>query len=312
MTKAKTLSTSKRVASSMTTAVCIGLSVLLLTFSDVIRKSIYDGLVFSFTTVIPTLFPFFVLSDLWAYGLNFDDRGRPGRAFSYLFGISGCALSAALCGMVCGFPLGVKLAMELYNQKRIGRGEAERLCGFANNPSAAFVISGVGCGIIGSLKIGILLYFSVILSAIMVGVIFRRQEDASQKFKDISQQSFNLPTSIGSAGLASVNVTACICFFSAVIGLISHITKNDVASALISPFFEVTCSVKMIGESSLFSHRIGLPFIAFALGFSGFSVHMQAFTFFPPEISKGKYLLMKLIQGIFAFFTMLLLSPFSK
>ena len=280
------------------TALCIFLAAVMIIFGKEMRTGIYDGLVFSFTTIIPTLFPFFILSDLWSTVFKIRQEGLLSRLFERFFSINGQGLSAWLSGMICGFPVGIKVARELYDGGDISLDELEDLSGFVNNPSVAFVISGVGVGFLGSIKLGVLLYISLTVSAVAVGVIFRRNRSNSHKTQNNSRQSFNLSKSIINAGTTSVAVVSCISAFSGILSLLSSIINNGLIICLISPFLEVSNAIRMICGSELITYHIRLSLIAFSLGFSGLSVHLQAFAFLPPELSRARYLLMKLTQGI--------------
>ncbi len=278
--------------------ICIAIALLMIIMSDEMRRGIYQGLVFSFTTIIPTLFPFFILSDVWGSAFKLNSLSPMSRLFERCFGISGCGLSALISGIICGFPIGVKIAVGLYDERRISKDELQRLVGFVNNPSVAFVISGVGGGILGSLRDGALLYFSLIASALTVGFIFRKKEKITNKTDDNSGQSFDISKSIVSAGVSSMAVASCITAFSGLLALLSALIKNELALSLLSPLLEVSNATKMLGDSVAIPYGIRLLLIGFSLGFSGLSVHLQAFSFFRGELSKSRYLLMKLIQGM--------------
>ncbi len=287
---------------------CLALAIIMIIFGKALRGGIYTGLLFSLQTIIPTLFPFFILSDLWSATFHIKDGGIVSKVFERIFRINGVALLAFLSGMICGFPVGVKAATELYQKKKISKNELEHLCGFVNNPSVAFVISGVGAGILGNVKLGVLLYLDILLSSFTVGVIFRPKAKIHKNNEYISEQKFNLVDSIKNATMTSLNVIAYIIFFSGLIGLLSSFVQSSSTTALISSFFEVSNAVKLLSELSTQGQATRLIFIAFALGFSGLSVHMQAFAFFPHEISRRKYLIMKLAQGCFSMIYMFLLS----
>ena len=281
----------------ITTMMCIALALLMIILGEEMRAAIYEGLIFSITTILPTLFPFFILSDLWVSFFCINHDGWVAKGFEKIFRVNGYAISAFLSGFICGFPVGVKVASQLYAEKKIGKYEFEHLCGFVNNPSAAFVISGVGAGIFKDIRLGIILYMSVLLSSILKGFIFRKKEIVSKKQEENIWQSFNISNSIQNAGLTSLNVCSCIIFFSGLIGLISAIIKSEAMLTSISLFLEVTNAVRTISSARSISRSLKLLLTAFALGFSGFSVHIQAFCFMPKEISKLKYLFIKLTQG---------------
>ena len=143
-----------------------------------------------------------------------------------------------------------------------------------------------------------MLYFSVILSACITGFIFRRKKKDFTKSEYISRQSFSLVESIKSAGMSSITISSYIIFFSALISLVEKIFGNDFFLALISAFLEIAGASNLIARLSNSLGVYSLILTAFALGFSGFSVHLQSFVFMPKELSKKRYLLMKLVQGV--------------
>ena len=297
MTYAKPINQGKALK-NISSILCISLAISMIYFGNSIKDSIYRGLLFSLTTIIPTLFPFFILSDLWTTFFYVDPYGKIFRGFEKVFRASGYGITALISGFVCGFPIGVKVLSELYREGKITKEEFEYLSGFVNNPSLAFVISGVGAGIYNDIKIGVLLYLAVVSSSIITGFIFRLQSIKHSKTKENSWQTFDFTKSIKNAGLSSINVVSCIIFFSGLIGFISSIINNDVIVGAISLVLEVTNAVELIFNAEHLSLSYKLILTSFALGFSGFSVHIQTFGFIPKEISKAKYLLMKTVQGI--------------
>ena len=277
---------------------CLALASLMIFFSNSIKAGVLSGLYFSFTTIIPTLFPFFILSDFWSSFFNVKRDSMAAKIFEKLFGINGSGASALVSGLVCGFPIGVKVAYELYRSKIISNDEFERLSGFANNPSAAFIISGVGAGIIGDAKLGIILYISIILSSITIGMIFKSKELSSINSNVIIRQNFNLSNSIKNAATSSIAVASYIIFFSGVISILKSMLSNELLLCIISSFLEVGNATKIAFSCQSADLHIRLILIAFSLGFSGLSVHMQAVMYFDQNRLSMKYIFMKLLQGI--------------
>ena len=278
--------------------ICLAISFVLIIFGDIVKQGVLDGLSFSVKTIIPTLFPFFILSDIWADVFVISQNGIVSKCFQKAFHLNKVSITAFILGLICGFPVGVKTAAQLYKDKRITKEELSHICGFANNPSAAFVISGVGAAILGNIFTGIRLYIAVIISAIIVGIIFRQKDMSLADSDVISRQSFSLVESIKNAALSSLNVMAYIVFFSALTSLVSVITNNSFVTTIFSVFFEVGNAVNSISKIENIDKPLCLSLIGFALGFSGLSVHLQAFSFLPREVSKKRYLFMKLIQAV--------------
>ncbi|MBR4836726.1 MAG: hypothetical protein IKU99_06930 [Clostridia bacterium] len=272
------------------TITCIMLCFAMLCLSKEMKLGALEGIRLSFEILIPTLFPFFVLSDYWSKNFYISEESFLSKLFVRLFHIPPCGFLAFITGVICGFPLGIKVACDLYSQGKINDRQLTILCGFCNNPSIAFVISGVGLGIFGSVRVGILLFISCSISAIICGVVFREKEIKTQKACNISRQKFSLVESIKNAGLTSITISSYVIFFSAMIYALRK-------TPLIASILELCSAVKIISESQ-FSINQKLILIAFSLGFSGLSVHLQAFSFMGENVKKSRYFLMKITQGL--------------
>ena len=275
---------------------------LIFVYNDAAKDGFVKGLKLSAFSVIPAIFPFFILSDFLFVFYELK-KGISGSLFEKIFGISSSGFKAYLIGILCGFPLGVKCASELYRQNKITLYECQRLSAVASSPSLAFVISGVGLGLRGSLKDGILLYFSVIVSSALTGIFFKKKEQKIEFCEEISEQTFNLADSIRKAAYSSISVGAYISFFSIICTILISSAKNELLSLIISSFLEIGNASVLISNSSALPSDLGFSLTAFALGFSGLSVFMQGLEYLPKEASKTKIFLMKLVQGVISFFT---------
>ncbi len=278
--------------------------ILLLTPAFLFPKEISDGVLHGLrlcvTNVIPSVFPFLIIADA-IYSLSEGDgAGVFSRIFSRFFSLPPIAASVFFCGCVCGFPIGVKMTSELYERGILKKGQAEYIIGFSNNPSVAFVTSAVGLGMFGSFGVGILIYFVIVLSALAVGVIFKQNGQKQENNYIIIRQKFNFVDSVKNAGYSSITISSYIIFFSALSGLLLHVLGNGILGLLGCMLSEVSGGVLHICASPLFGRKIALILTAVTLGFSGFSVHLQARSIASKKLSFAKYYLMKTVQGILA------------
>ncbi len=128
-------------------AICYPLAAILLTAvilvfpSDCLLLAL-RGLNLWFERMIPTLFPFMVLSGIII-------RMRLTDAFvkllkpvlGPLFRVSGSCLYGMVVGFLCGFPMGAHVAAQLYGQKQISGKEAAFLLSFCNNIGPVYYLS---------------------------------------------------------------------------------------------------------------------------------------------------------------------------
>lgn len=118
------------------------LTVIILSFPSDCLSLALRGLNLWFERMIPTLFPFMVLSGIMVrMGLTdaFVKILKP--VMSPLFRVSGSCIYGMAIGFLCGFPMGAHVAAQLYGQKQISRKEAAFLLSFCNNIGPVYFLS---------------------------------------------------------------------------------------------------------------------------------------------------------------------------
>jgi len=124
--------------------------------------------------VFPSLFPFFVLSEMLIgfgvvkfMGVLLEPLMRP------LFRVPGVGGFAWAMGMATGFPAGAKLSARLRQEGQLTRVEAERLVSFTNSSSPLFIFSAVSVGFFHHPTLGFILALSHYLGNFCVGIAMR-------------------------------------------------------------------------------------------------------------------------------------------
>ncbi len=257
--------------------------------------------------IIPVLFPFMVISELIiTTGLADLISKASGALFSKVYKTSKISQISFLCGTLFGFPLGAKSAVSLYENGYIEKDEAERLICFCSNTGPGFVI-----GVVGSCfhnkTIALIIYFSQILSAMIIGLLLRKKNySPTQKTNlDTPKTTYTspllcLPKAITNSVTPMLNVCAFVCFFSVIKGSVNEIldlcTSNSYSSAFITGFLEITNGLSSL--SVLNTSAITIALAAFFIGFSGLSVCMQTVSLTSKSgIKTAKFWGSKLLQG---------------
>lgn len=268
--------------------------------SPYITKYTVDGLKLCANTIIGSVFPFLILTDVIVTFADFDSIGWLRSLFERIFNINGYAITAYVIGIICGFPLGVKVGVDLYKSGFISKDECERLIGFSNNTGPAFVIAGVGFGLRGSIKEGVVLYFSMLLSSILSGFIIGLGKQHSKKVTNRERTAYDFTSSVRNAASNTMNICAFVVFFSVICGILSLVIKNSIAYSLTASILEVSNAAKALSKSD-FPRSVSLIISSFAISFSGISVHLQARCFVSEtDISMKLYYITKFIQGLIA------------
>lgn len=285
-------------------------------------EAMRDGVALCGNVILPSLFPFFVLSSLVvdlglaAYlGRALEGLMRP------LFRVSGSCAAAVALGFIGGYPVGARTALQLYQQGLCSKPEAERLLAFCNNSGPAFILGVVGAGIFGDSRVGFLLYLTHALASMLVGLLFRfyggseRRHAASPRPKPI--QVVTVPAAFTGAVVRSLQSTLNICafvvFFSVVLQLLSAFGafaalaellaligfEPGWARRLVAGLLELSSGVSSLRGGTHLAGRVSMA--AFMLGWAGLSVHCQVLSFLVDSgLSAKTYLAGKLCHGLIA------------
>ena len=262
-----------------------------------------DGLKLCANVIVPSLFPFFVLSSLVVeLGMSRYLGRLLEPVMAPLFRVNGSCATALALGFVGGYPVGARTAISLYENGQCSKTEAERMLAFCNNCGPAFILGVVGTGIFGSGRAGLMLYFAHLAASLLIGLLFRfyRPEEGPRRWRQAGPQfqSTSFPAaftrSVTGALQSTLNICAFILFFTVAIriftfsGLMS--TSSALLSTLLSPFglsqqwaqklltglLEMSSGVSSLTEGALTGR---LSMAAFMLGWAGVSVHCQVMAF---------------------------------
>ncbi len=285
-------------------------------------EAMRDGLKLCGNVILPSLFPFFVLSSLVVeLGMSRYLGRLLEPVMAPLFRVNGSCAAALALGFVGGHPVGARTAIEIYENGQCSRTEAERMLAFCNNSGPAFILGVVGTGVFGSGKAGLLLYLVHLLASLLVGVLFRfyRPGDRPQTRKNRGPQfqAASFPkaftSSIIGALHSTLNICAFILFFTVFLRILAYAgilsTLARLLSSLLTPLgmdqtwaerlltglVEVSSGVSSLTDGAL-SGRLSMA--AFMLGWAGMSVHCQVLAFLGDSgLSVRTYLAGKLLHG---------------
>ncbi len=266
--------------------------------SSCILEYVKIGLRICYGSVIGAVFPFIILTDIIYSFADFGSINALKRLFERIFKINGHACGAFIIGILCGFPLGVKVAVKLYMDGCISKDECERLISFSNNTGPAFVVSGVGIAMRGSFSDGIILYFSMVISAVIIGVVLGIGKKTTKNEVYTARKDFSLSESVKSAGLSTLNISSFVIFFSVVCGILNFAMRGCNLLSFLLPFIEISNASKMLSSLKTMSKTATLLLTSFAISFSGISVHLQAKTYiYGTDLCMKRYYISKLFQG---------------
>lgn len=256
--------------------------------------------------LIPSLFPFFVLSGL------LNRLGLPellGRLISpaarRIYGISGAGASALVMGLLGGYPSGAAYIADLERGGSVTPDEAERLLGFCSNSGPAFIVGAIGLGVFGSARIGLMLYGVHVYSAFLTGLFFRQPQAAPGALapkSDPVSPAAALTMSVKQAVASMLNVCGFSVTFTVLLavldgsGLLSGICGMASTRFGFSPVFlrAMLAGVFELGSAAAAMQGLrlcpaSLALAAFLVGWGGLSVHFQTLGLLEGCRAKGSF-----------------------
>lgn len=312
----------RRAAKLLSALLVAGAALALVTSPNDAMAYARKGLELCASVIIPSLFPFFVLSGMVVelgfasyIGKLFERLMRP------LFGVGGACAAPLALGFVGGYPTGARTAILLYEKGVCSRAETERMLAFCNNSGPAFILGVVGAGVFGSGAAGVLLYLAHAAASIIVGILFRifggkvdaKRGEKPQFSSEVSSLAPAFASSVASALNATLGICAFVVFFTVVInmlvrlgaipfaaGLLAKLPLLDEqgASQLLTGLIEISSGVWTL-KDAVGGLRRELALAAFMLGWAGLSVHCQVLGFILKSgLSTRPYLIGKLLHGV--------------
>ena len=285
-------------------------------------EAMRDGVALCGNVILPSLFPFFVLSSLVVeLGMSRYLGRLLEPVMAPLIRVNGNCDTALALGFIGGYPVGARTAIQIYENGQCSRTEAERMLAFCNNSGPAFILGVVGAGVFGSGTVGLLLYLAHLLASLLVGVLFRfyRPGDRPQTRRSGGPQfqTASFPKaftqSVLGAMQSTLNICAFILFFTVFLRILAHAgileLLGGLLSALLAPLgmdqtwaerlltglVEVSSGVSSLTDGAL-SGRLSMA--AFMLGWAGVSVHCQVLAFLGDSgLSVRTYVAGKLLHG---------------
>jgi sporulation integral membrane protein YlbJ len=295
-------------------ALLLLLLVALLRNGELAAACVLDGLSLCARVVVPSLFPFLVLSELL---VRSGAGALPGRLltkpFRKLLGLPGAAAEALLLGILCGFPVGARTAAALCRDGRLTAPELQRCMLLCNLPSAAFLSGVVGRSLFASPQLGGFLVATALSASLLTGLLLQRLFPLPHR----SEQPNSVPTHVrvslsealtaGSNGI--LQICGCILFFNTLSGLLAPVLDRArlpaAVAAALSGALELTTGVSR--AAALEDGRAAASVCALLCGWSGFSVGFQVLsaarstlhgTAAAESVRALPYFLAKAFQGI--------------
>ncbi|WP_068783416.1 sporulation integral membrane protein YlbJ [Paenibacillus phocaensis] len=164
----------KRLTTLLTLVAALLLTVLMAYYPEASWQAGVRGLAIWWDVLFPSLFPFFVISEVM---LGFGIVHFLGKLLDPLmkpvFRIPGSGGFVLAMGFASGYPVSAKLATQLREQRLVSRVEGERLVSFTTSSDPIFLIGAVSVGFFGNPKLAGALALAHYGGSLLIGLAMR-------------------------------------------------------------------------------------------------------------------------------------------
>lgn len=289
---------------------------MLIVFPQLCTSGIIKGLNCCLEMLIPSLFPYMVLTSFIMRTNVYELVGRmTGKGVDRFLHLPECCSAPLMLSFIGGYPVGARCVAELYDRKQINGSQAERMMLFCVCPGPAFLITAIGSMQLGNITSGVILYISQLVSGFLLCFMTGlKRNNTPAPFapeapkKKIMSLSDAFITSVSDGSSAALSMCALVLVFSMMIEVISGTGSfyliSRILEALSAPYWLSNAFLPAIMEISLGSRMLSescapLWVLAFAAGFGGICVHFQIFAMLSDvPFSKLRFMLFRLINAV--------------
>ena len=294
----------------VTTSIIILLELLI--YKNLVVTTVAYSLELWINTILPTLFPFFIISDiLIEYQVTKYIPKKIKKTFCNIFNISEYGISIFFLSLLAGFPSNARNTKKYYENNLISINEANRILSFTHFSNPLFILSTVAIFFFNNKKYGYIILISHYLGNIIIGLLTRKNNNSnlnhytkpkekSQKFASIFTKS--IKSWINTILLIFGTLT---CFLIVASLLIENLQLTPYPSTIIKCILEITMGLKSLS-------LLNIPDIykviisSMTISFGGLSVHMQVISqISDTDIKYSNFLISRIwhsiISGIISF-----------
>ena len=263
-----------------------------------------DALSLCFKKVIPSLFPFLIITELIiSLNMHYCLGQYFGKPLSKLLKISPPSSVALICGLLFGFPLGTKFSVSLYENNIISKEETSNLICFCSNTGPGFIMSVIGSSL-GNKNIALCIYVCQVISAFIIGFVLQNKRNTDSIPQTFPEQVFNvnvITLAVTSSVIPMLNICSFVIFFSlissSIENILSYFNLDTYINTFFSGFLELTNGINKLSYLPLNTKTVFMS--AFFVGWSGLSVILQSISIFSKHsLNTKKFIIAKLFQGI--------------
>ncbi len=256
--------------------------------------------------VLPSVLPFLFFTKVLSSTGALDKMSKVfDKPCKNLFKTPSISSLVFFTSIVSGYPVGAKMTADLYEQGKISKSDAFKMCSFCSTSGPMFIIGAVGISMLKNSTYGYIIFIAHILGAMLNGILYRnlkiKEDKPLKKQTNLPVKSNNLSEMVLDSALSIISVGTIIAIFFVVITSLSPIFNlfPTKISSIMSGLIEITKGC--LDLSSAYSSKWVVVAATFIISFGGLSTIFQSIAMLnrlnmPISLFCGQ----KITQAIFA------------
>lgn len=305
-------------------AVLLFFAAAILVFPQRYMSACFDGLCLWAECVLPSLFPFTVITLILIKIGALDCAAKPFKRFTKVFNLPQVAPPLVIMSVCSGYPTGIKFISEYQSAGLLDQSDCKKLAPLCSACGPLFALGTVGGKAFGSAEAGIKLFVACLVSVMLTSLLYAKltPEKATAERAVALRAKGNgnvLYDSFYGAVIAVIVAGGFISFFYTLSQIFADFGIFQPLSALIAPVFgeevaEGFCLGLIEATGGAFRASSGgnyfaLPVTGFLVTFGGASILCQQLCYLTRcRVPATFFIVFKLLQGLVCFALLCLFS----
>ena len=229
-----------------------------------------------------------------------------GGVMEKLFRLPGAAASALIVGMVSGAPAGAIAARNVAARSGMRQGQMNRLAAAVFGFSPAFLVGGIGGGMLGSVALGWRLLEAQLLTQLTLALLLRQAwRDRNEPVPERENEPF-----MRGAVLTLLTICGYMTLFGALASVIGAYLGQNPANVVLC-LLDVPSGARLVASAEI-AEELRLPVLSAMCGFGGMCVIAQSLGALKGTgVSASEFMSVRVMAGAFSAGYMLLLTRMS-
>lgn len=247
-------------------------------------------------SVLPVLFPFFIITRL-IVNLYEIKQNKMDKFFKKVYHTPSCSSVIFFLSIISGYPMGAKLICTMYDKGHIDTYAAKKLMSFCSISGPMFIVGTVGVSILNSYRAGMIILIANIIASLLNGLIYRGKKlnkndkiiishhDSSKLLYDSMYDSIVSILIVGGFivfSFLTIDILKNLHIIDGISNAICSVfhlqNSTDVVSSILSGGIEITRGIIELSGTNI-SLSIKTIISSGLIGFGGVSILLQSITF---------------------------------